>query len=70
VFTPSADGKRLTIAYTWNDPAVYAKPHTYEMTFERWDTGYAFEAYCDASIDHPENYTSVILAPGASDAKK
>src|ERR1051325_1144835 len=40
VFTPSADGKRLKIAYTWNDPAIYATPHSYEMTFERWDTGY------------------------------
>lgn len=70
VFRPSADGKRLAINYTWNDSAVYAKPHTYEMTFERWNEGYVFETYCDASIDHPENYTSVILAPGAADAGK
>src|ERR1043166_20918 len=70
VFKLAPDGKRLTITYTWNDPKIYVTPHTYEISFERWDTGYVFEAYCDASIDHPENYTSVILAPGAADAGK
>jgi hypothetical protein len=69
-FKPSADGKRLTITYTWNDPAVYAKPHTYDMTFERWDDGYVFETYCDASVDHPENYTSVVLSTGTANAGK
>ena len=70
VFKLSPDSKRLTITYTWNDPKVYAKPHTYDLTFERWETGYVFETWCDASIDHPENYTSVVLAPATSDTNK
>src|SRR5436190_10310807 len=28
VFKLSPDGKKLTITYTWNDPKVYARPHT------------------------------------------
>ena len=53
------DGKRLSITYTWTDPKVYVKPHTYTIQFERVDTGYVFETWCDASIDHPENYTTI-----------
>jgi hypothetical protein len=49
-FTPSDDGKRLTIAYTWSDPKIYAKPHTYRMYFERIPPNqYALENWCDAS---------------------
>jgi len=71
VFKLSPDGKKLTITYTWNDPKVYAKPHTYDISFERWETGYAIETYCDASIDHPENYTSIRLTdPGSATDKK
>ena len=69
-FKVSPDGKRLTITYTWNDPKIYVKPHTYSISFERWETGYAFETWCDASIDHPENYTSIVLAPAGSDSDK
>jgi hypothetical protein len=58
-FTLSPDGRRLTITYTWNDPTIYVKPHSYDITFERVENGYVFENWCDASVDHPENYTSI-----------
>jgi hypothetical protein len=46
----SADGRRLTIAYTWEDPKVYAKPHTYQIAAERTPPGsWAFESWCDSS---------------------
>lgn len=49
-YRPSADGKRLTITYTWQDPKVYVKPHTYEIVAERTPPGsWAFEAWCDSS---------------------
>ena len=49
-FRPSADGKRLTITYTWQDPKVYLKPHTYEIVAERTPPGsWAFEGWCDSS---------------------
>lgn len=71
VYKLSADGKTLTITYTWNDPKVYLKPHTYDISFERWETGYAYENYCDASIDHPENYTSIrLVEPDSTSDKK
>ena len=65
------DGKRLSITYTWADPKVYVKPHSYTIQFERVDSGYVFENWCDASIDHPENYTTIAPPPqGSSDADK
>ena len=46
----SADGKRLTITYTWQDPKVYLKPHSYEIVAERTPPGsWAFESWCDSS---------------------
>ena len=69
VFRADPDGKHFTVSYTWNDPKIYTKPHTYNLAFERWDSGYVFENWCDASIDHPENYTSIVLPPAASEKK-
>ena len=51
-------------------PDGVRKPHTHDLTFERWEAGYVFETWCDASIDHPENYTSVVLAPATSGTDK
>ena len=55
-FEVSADGQRLTITYTWNDPKVYEKPHVYRYLFDRAPTvrsggaavSYALEEWCDA----------------------
>ena len=55
-FEVSADGQRLTVTYTWNDPKVYQKPHEYRYYFERAPTvnsggkpvSYALEEWCDA----------------------
>ena len=49
-FQVSAEGQRLTITYTWQDPKIYQKPHTYSYVFDRLPPGsYAFEDWCDAS---------------------
>jgi len=49
-FEVSADGRRLTITYTWTDPKIYQKPHTYQYFMERLPAGsYALEEWCDAS---------------------
>lgn len=46
----SPDGQRLTITYTWADPKVFVKPHTYEIVAERTAPGsWAFESWCDSS---------------------
>jgi hypothetical protein len=67
MFRADPDGQHVTITYTWNDPKIYMKPHTYNIVFERWDAGHVFENWCDASIDHPENYTSIVLPPAVTD---
>ena len=49
-FDVSADGRRLTITYTWEDPKIYRRPHTYQIFMERLPAGsYALEEWCDAS---------------------
>ena len=46
----SPDGQRLTISYTWTDPKVFVKPHSYEIVMERTPPGsWAFETWCDSS---------------------
>jgi hypothetical protein len=49
-FELAPDGMHLTISYTWDDPVLYIKPHTYQHSFERLPAGsYAFETWCDSS---------------------
>jgi hypothetical protein len=49
-FELAPDKKRLTITYTWDDPVLYVRPHTYRHSFERLPEGsYAFETWCDSS---------------------
>lgn len=49
-FEVSPDGRRLTITYTWDDPKIYRRPHTYQIFLERLPQGsYALEEWCDAS---------------------
>ena len=44
------DGKHLTITYTWDDPVLYVRPHTYQYLFERLpEDSYALETWCDSS---------------------
>lgn len=46
----SPDGKRMTITYTWDDPAIYVRPFVYQHQFERLPVGsYALETWCDSS---------------------
>jgi hypothetical protein len=55
-------GKRLSVTFTWDDPNVYLKPHTYELTYYKSEPGtYAFEEYCHA--DDPAQGGSVVEPP-------
>lgn len=43
-------GNRLSVTFTWEDPAVYQKPYTYELGYYRSSpSAYAMEDWCDAS---------------------
>jgi hypothetical protein len=60
----SADGQRLTVSYTWEDPKIYVKPHTYEIVSERAPAGsWAFEWWCDSS--DPNQRLSIVPPPQA-----
>ena len=49
-FELAPDGRHLTITYTWDDPMLYVRPHTYQYAFERLpESSYAFETWCDSS---------------------
>ena len=50
------------MTFTWDDPTVYLKPHTYELTYYKSEPGtYAFEEYCHA--DDPAQGGSVVEPP-------
>jgi hypothetical protein len=58
-YAPSADGKRLTMTYTWDDPKIFQKPHTYQIVAERQPaSSWPFEDWCDSG--DPTQRTSVI----------
>ena len=45
----AADGMHMRITFTWTDPKIYARPHSYAFEFERLPAdGYAFENWCDS----------------------
>ena len=45
----AADGARMRITFTWTDPNIYARPHSYWFDFDRLPDGsYAFENWCDS----------------------
>jgi hypothetical protein len=49
-YSLSPDGERLTMRYTFTDPKIYEKPHTFEIMAERGlPRQMAFEWWCDAS---------------------
>ena len=52
-FAVAPDGKSMTVTYTWTDPKIYQKPHTYQLVFGRAPAVngivWAFEEWCDAS---------------------
>jgi len=59
-FRVSPDGKNLTITYTWQDPKIYVKPHSYALVFERLPEGnYAIEDWCDPS--DPRTGQSIVV---------
>jgi hypothetical protein len=60
-FDVSPDGKKLTITYTWEDPKIYQRPHTYSYVFDRVPNAYAFEDWCDAS--DPIEKQSIVPPP-------
>ena len=71
VFRLHPDGAHLTVTYTWNDPKVYIKPHTYEIPFERVSgDGYVLENWCDASIPHPEMVQSIVPPEQLTDGNR
>lgn len=43
-------GKRLELTFTWSDPSIYRKPHTYQMFYAKQPAdSVALEEWCDSS---------------------
>lgn len=58
----SADGQHMTIHYSYNDPKLYTKPHSFYYTFDRLPAdSYAIEEWCDAS--DPAERQSIVPPP-------
>jgi hypothetical protein len=42
-------GKRMSVTFTWQDPKIYMKPHTYEYIYYKDPAdSYALEEWCDS----------------------
>ena len=49
-YIPDPDGQHLKLVMTWTDPEIYAKPHSYDFTFERTPKGFTgLDEGCDAT---------------------
>ena len=58
-----AGGKRLSVTFTWEDPKIFARPHTYEFQYYRSPKGMeAREFDCDANDELRAKFLSG--APG------
>jgi len=48
-FTLLDAGKKLQVTFTWEDPSIFLKPHTYNFTYYKSaPDSYALEDYCHA----------------------
>ena len=48
-FTLLDAGKKLQVTFTWEDPSIFLKPHTYDFTYYKSaPESYALEDYCHA----------------------
>jgi len=56
---------RLHVTFTWTDPKIYVKPHSYTLTYAKQPAdSYAFESWCDVS--DPLQGQSVVVPPQKS----
>jgi hypothetical protein len=56
------DPEHLNISFTWSDPQLYAKPHSYTFTYAKQPAdSYAFESWCD--VTDPLQAQSVVIPP-------
>lgn len=52
------NGERLTVSFSWEDPAIYTRPHNYTLNYYKMPKdAYAFEDPCDSG--DPKEYQSV-----------
>jgi hypothetical protein len=42
-------GKQLSVTFTWEDPTIYLKPHTYSYTYDLIENGLPFEGGNDVT---------------------
>jgi hypothetical protein len=72
-YTPSADGQKLNVTFTWSDPAIYAEPHTYTLHFYKMpkDT-YALGHWCDPGdlIEYTSANGVVVIGNNANEGVK
>lgn len=53
------NGQRLLVTFTWEDPTIYSKPHSYQLHYYKMPkTTYALEDPCDSG--DPKEYQSVL----------
>jgi hypothetical protein len=48
-YTLIAGGKQLSVTFTWEDPTIYVKPHTYSYKYDLIENGVPLEGGNDVT---------------------
>jgi hypothetical protein len=67
-YTLSDDGQRLLVTFTWTDPKVFAKPHTYSYTY--YKTQYVGEPRIDYCNSRDQERAKFLLPGSDASATK
>ena len=58
------DGHELEVTFTWTDPRVFAKPHTYAFRYYRVPREFnAGENFCDSNDQERANFLTQVPMP-------
>lgn len=59
-----ANGKQLEVTFTWDDPKLFAKPHTYSYRYYRVPRSYnAEEDFCDSNDPDRARFLTTVPIP-------
>jgi hypothetical protein len=72
-YVPSADGQKLNVTFTWDDPTLLTKPFTYTLNYYKMPANtYALGHWCDPGdiVEYQSANGVVVLGTNANDALK
>ena len=72
-YSPSADGQRLNVTFTWDDASLLSKPFTYTLNYYKMPTNtYALGHWCDPGdiVEYQSTNGVVVIGTKAAEELK